>query len=80
LLNVHGIVEVATRASNDLIYRGGQTAPGSSTWRVWETNLASSVIDPSFTAEPTWPPVARRECSRVDRENGAREHRVGLHG
>jgi hypothetical protein len=28
--------------------------------------------------ESAWPPVARRGCRRVDRADGAREHRLGL--
>lgn len=50
ILNAHGIVEVAVRGADGTVYRGGQTAPGSAAWRTWETNLDTSVVDPTLTA------------------------------
>ncbi|GAA3061177.1 tachylectin-related carbohydrate-binding protein [Actinokineospora globicatena] len=46
ILNTHGIVEVAVRGSDGYVYRGGQTVPGSSTWRSWATNLDPAASDP----------------------------------
>ncbi|GLY55148.1 tachylectin-related carbohydrate-binding protein [Lentzea sp. NBRC 102530] len=50
LLNKFNIVEVVARDTNGWIHRGGQTAPGSTTWRVW-TNIGwESQFDVSFAA------------------------------
>ena len=50
LINAHGIVEAAVRGSDDYVYRGGQTIPGATTWRNWQTNTESSPVDPAFAA------------------------------
>ncbi|GLY50535.1 tachylectin-related carbohydrate-binding protein [Lentzea sp. NBRC 102530] len=50
LLNKFNVVEVVARDTNGWIHRGGQTEPGSATWRVW-TNIGwDSQFDVSFAA------------------------------
>ncbi|WP_394613686.1 tachylectin-related carbohydrate-binding protein [Lentzea sp. JNUCC 0626] len=50
LLNKFNIVEVVARDTNGGIHRGGQTAPGSTTWRVWHYIASDSQYDVSFAA------------------------------
>lgn len=50
LLNQHGIIEIVTRSADGFAYRGGQTAPGASTWRVWETGYDAAATDPVIVA------------------------------
>lgn len=53
LLNAFGIVEVVIRDNTNVVHRGGQTAPGSTTWRVWDNTLRTAPMDPSFAASPS---------------------------
>ncbi|NGY63643.1 hypothetical protein G7043_32465 [Lentzea sp. NEAU-D13] len=53
LLNAFGIVEVVIRDNTNVVHRGGQTAPGSATWRVWDNTLRTAPMDPSFAASPS---------------------------
>ncbi|MFD1149295.1 tachylectin-related carbohydrate-binding protein [Saccharothrix hoggarensis] len=48
IVNAHGIVEAVVRGSDGFVYRGGQTVPGASTWRLWHTNEDPAVGDPAF--------------------------------
>jgi hypothetical protein len=53
LINAFGIVEVVIRDNTNVLHRGGQTAPGSTTWRVWDNTLRTPPMDPSFAASPS---------------------------
>ena len=53
LLNKFNVVEIVARDSSGSIHRGGQTAPGSTTWRVWADTLITSPFDVSFAASNT---------------------------
>jgi hypothetical protein len=50
LLNKFNVVEVVARDTNGSVHRGGQTAPGSMTWRVWADTLVTSPFDVTFAA------------------------------
>lgn len=50
LLNKFNIVEVVARDTSGAVHRGGQTAPGSTTWRMWADTSWSSPFDVTFRA------------------------------